>query len=94
MASNVGRCSILLASVHSNSDDGMEKKKMSKKKFDISLTLAEFYAIRNALAEQKNEPELLATINEQIEMLHAYFDGRWHLPSEIKPDLSMWRCRK
>lgn len=67
---------------------------MSKKKFDISLTLAELYAIRNALYEMGNNDELLAKINEQIDMLHAYFDGRWILPKGIKPDLSMWRCRK
>jgi hypothetical protein len=64
---------------------------MSKKRFEIRLTLAEFYAIRNALAAQGNEPELLATINAEIEMLHAYFDGRWYLPYGIKPYLSMWR---
>jgi hypothetical protein len=41
---------------------------MSKKKFDISLTLAEFYAIRNALYEMGNNDELLAKINEQQEV--------------------------
>ena len=66
---------------------------MSKKKFDISLTLAEFYALRNALRKTGDEPELLAKINEQIEMLHAYFDGRRHLPREVRPYLEIWRTR-
>jgi len=57
------------------------------------LTLAEFYAIRKALTKQGDEPELLAKINEQIEMLHAYFDGRWHLPREVRPYLEIWRTR-
>jgi hypothetical protein len=61
------------------------------KKFEIRLTLAELYAIRNALYEMGNNDELLAKINEQIDMLHAYFDGRWILPKGIKPDLRMWR---
>jgi hypothetical protein len=73
--------------------DGVEAKEMSKKKFDISLTLAEFYAIRNALAKQGNEIELLMKINEQIDMLHHYFDGRWHLPQGVEPNLRLWRLR-
>ena len=73
--------------------DGVETEEMSKKKFEISLTLAEFYAIRNALAKQGNEIELLMKINEQIDMLHHYFDGRWHLPKGIEPNLRLWRLR-
>jgi hypothetical protein len=68
--------------------------KMSRnKKFEISLTLAEFYAIRNALYEMGNNDELLAKINEQIDMLHAYFDGRWHLPRGVRPYLGIWKMR-
>lgn len=63
----------------------------NKKKFEIRLTLAELYAIRNALYEMGNNDELLVKINEQIDMLHAYLDGRWILPKGIKPDLRMWR---
>lgn len=63
------------------------------KKFEIRLTLAEFYAIRNALAKQGNEIELLMKINEQIDMLHHYFDGRWHLPKGVEPTLRLWRLR-
>lgn len=66
---------------------------MKKKTFEIRLTLAEFYAIRNALAKQGNEIELLMKINEQIDMLHHYFDGRWHLPKGIEPNLRLWRLR-
>jgi hypothetical protein len=65
-----------------------------KKRFDIGLTLAEFYAIRKALAMKGDEPELLAKINAQIEMLHAYFDRRWHLPRSVKPDLVFWKYGK
>jgi hypothetical protein len=66
--------------------------KMSRnKKFEIRLTLAELYAIRNALYEMGNNDELLAKINDEIEMLHAYFDGRWHLPRGVRPVLGMWR---
>ena len=93
LACNVGRFSVLLASVCDISSLGEEAKKMSKKKFDISLTLAEFYAIRNALAKQGNEIELLMKINEQIDMLHHYFDGRWHLPQGVEPNLQLWRLR-
>ena len=67
---------------------------MSKKKFDISLALAEFYAIRNALRKTGDEPELLAKIEAQIEMLHSYFDGRWHLPHGIEPNLQLWRLER
>lgn len=81
------------ASVCDFADLGVEAEKMSKKKFDISLTLAEFYAIRNALAKQGNEIELLMKINEQIDMLHHYFDGRWHLPKGVEPNLRLWRLR-
>ena len=63
----------------------------NKKKFEIKLTLAEFYAIRNALAKKGDELELLATINEQIDMLHHYIDGQWHLPKGIEPNLRLWR---
>lgn len=63
----------------------------SRKRFEIRLTLAEFYAIRKALTKQGDEPELLAKINEQIEMLHAYFDGRWHSPGGVRPYLEIWR---
>lgn len=65
----------------------------SRKRFEIRLTLAEFYAIRKALTKQGDEPELLAKINEQIEMLHAYFDGRWHLPRGVRPYLGFWEMR-
>jgi hypothetical protein len=93
LASDSGRFFILPASVHSDCVDGVEAEEMSKKKFDISLTLAEFYAIRNALAKQGNEIELLMKINEQIDMLHHYFDGRWHLPHGVEPNLRLWRLR-
>lgn len=43
------------------------------KKFEIRLTLAELYAIRNALVKRGNEIELLMKINEEIDMLHHYF---------------------
>lgn len=33
LASNVGRCSVLLAIVHSNSVDGVEAKEMTKQEF-------------------------------------------------------------
>jgi hypothetical protein len=84
---------MLPASVCDYCVDGVETEKMSNKKFDISLTLAEFYAIRNALAKQGNEIELLMKINEQIDMLHHYFDGRWHLPQGVEPNLRLWRLR-
>jgi hypothetical protein len=79
--------------VHSDSVDGVEAEEMSKKKFDISLTLAEFYAIRNALRKTGDEPELLAKIEAQIEMLQSYFDGRWHLPRGVRPYLGFWEMR-
>ena len=63
---------------------------MGKKKFSIRLTLAEFYAIRNALYEQGNNDTLLEKINGHIDMLHAYFDGRWILPFGAKPDYDWW----
>lgn len=66
---------------------------MKKKTFEIRLTIADFYAIRNALVKKGDELELLATINEQIDMLHHYFDGRWHLPKGIEPNLRLWRLR-
>lgn len=92
LASTCGRCSVLSASVHNNSDDGAEGEKMSSdKRFNIELTLSELYAIRNALVKQGTEYDLLTRIEAQINMLHAYFDGRWHLPHGIKPDLSLWR---
>jgi hypothetical protein len=93
LASGSGRFSILPASVRDIGSLGVEDEEMSKKKFDISLTLAEFYAIRNALAKQGNEIELLMKINEQIDMLHHYFDGRWHLPHGVEPNLRLWRLR-
>lgn len=65
----------------------------SRKRFEIRLTLAELYAIRKALIKQGDEPELLSKINEQIEMLHAYFDGRWNLPLGVEPTLRLWRLR-
>lgn len=46
-----------------------------------------------ALAKQDNEIELLMKINEQIDMLHHYFDGRWHLPKGVEPNLRLWRLR-
>ncbi len=67
---------------------------MGSKRFSIKLTMAEFYAIRNALIEQGHETELLDKINGQIEMLHAYFDGRWILPRGVRPSLDLWRLRK
>ncbi len=66
---------------------------MKKQKFEIRLTIADFYALRNALAKKGDELELLATINEQIEMLHAYIDGRWYLPKGVEPNLRLWRLR-
>ena len=93
MASDSGRGSILPASVHCDSVDGVEAKEMSNKKFRIDLTYAEFYAIRNALQKTGDEPELLAKINAQIEMLQSYFDGRWHLPRGVSPYLGFWEMR-
>lgn len=50
---------------------------MSKnKKFSMCFTLAELYGLRNALRKVGNEPEILAKIEEKINYLHAYFDGR------------------
>jgi hypothetical protein len=66
---------------------------MKKQKFEIRLTLADFYAIRNALVKNGDEVELLFTINEQIDMLHHYFDGLWHLPKGVEPNLRLWRLR-
>jgi hypothetical protein len=65
----------------------------SRKRFEIRLTLAEFYAIRNALQKTGDEPELLAKIEAQIEMLQAYFDGRMHLPRSVRPYLGLWEMR-
>jgi hypothetical protein len=93
LASNAGGHFVLPAGMRDFDCLGVEAEKMSKKKFDISLTLAEFYAIRNALAKQGNEIELLMKINEQIDMLHHYFDGRWHLPHGVEPNLRLWRLR-
>lgn len=63
------------------------------KRFGIRLTFAEFYAIRNALRKAGDDDKLLATIEEQIEMLHAYFDRRWILHRSQKPYLELWRMR-
>lgn len=46
------------------------------KKFSMRFTLAELYGLRNALRKVGNEPEILAKIEEKINYLHAYFDGR------------------
>ena len=73
--------------------DGVETKKMSNKKFGIYLTYAEFYALRNSLRKTGDEPELLAKIEAQIEMLQSYFDGRWHLPQGVRPYLGFWEMR-
>lgn len=93
MASTGNRFSILLASVFDIADLGVEAEKMSKKKFSIDLTYAEFYALRNSLRKTGDEPELLAKIEAQIEMLQSYFDGRWHLPRGVRPYLGFWEMR-
>lgn len=46
------------------------------KKFSMRFTLAELYGLRNSLRKVGNEPEILARIEEKINYLHAYFDGR------------------
>ena len=60
------------------------------KKFSIDLTLADYYGIRNALRETGKDPELLRRIEDEIEMLHAYFDGRLRLPYGVRPHLTFW----
>ncbi len=42
----------------------------------MCFTLAELYGLRNALRKVGNEPEILAKIEEKINYLHAFFDGR------------------
>jgi hypothetical protein len=93
LARTGSRRSVLPASVHSDNGDGVEAEKMSNKKFSIDLTYAEFYALRNSLRKTGDEPELLAKIEAQIEMLQAYFDGRWHLPRSVRPYLGFWEMR-
>lgn len=83
----------MLASVCDYNVDGVEAEKMSNKKFSIDLTYAEFYALRNSLRKTGDEPELLAKIEAQIEMLQSYFDGRWHLPRSVRPYLGFWEMR-
>lgn len=52
---------------------------MSKvKKFDIDLSLSEYYAIRHALEIKGNEENLLLRINKKISQLHKFFDGNYH----------------
>lgn len=51
------------------------------KRHDIPLSLAEMYAIRNALRKTGEEPKLLERIEKIIEAMHDYFDGRSHHPN-------------
>ena len=51
---------------------------MGTKRFDVNLSLAELYAIRNSLRETGKEPALLARIERKIARLHDFFDGRTH----------------
>ena len=53
-------------------------KGMSRKRFDVELSLSELYAIRNALRETGKEPDLLTRIEKKIARLHDFFDGRVH----------------
>ncbi len=46
------------------------------KKFSMRFSLAELYGLRNSLRKVGNEPEILAKIEEKINYLHAFFDGR------------------
>ena len=46
------------------------------KRHNIPLSLAEMYAIRNALRKTGGEPQLLEKIEKVIEAMHDYFDGR------------------
>ena len=62
------------------------------KRFSMDFTLAELYGLRNALWEAGSESELLARIEEQIQYLHDYFDGRYvPVCKEIGPSIEEWR---
>lgn len=50
------------------------------KRHNIPLSLAEMYAIRNALRKTGGEPQLLEKIEKLIEAMHDYFDGRIRRP--------------
>lgn len=49
---------------------------MGKKRFSVSLTLSDLYAIRNALRNSGTDEEVLKKIEDKIKALHDYFDGR------------------
>lgn len=49
---------------------------MGKKRFSIRLTLSELYGIRNALRNSDTDKEILKKIENKIESLHDFFDGR------------------
>lgn len=62
------------------------------KRFSMDFTLAELYGLRNALREAGSESELLARIEEQIQYLHDYFDGRYvPVCKEIGSSIEEWR---
>ena len=48
------------------------------KRFDMPLSLDEYYEIRHALEIKGNEEKLLDRINKRIGQLHKFFDGNYH----------------
>lgn len=47
------------------------------KRFDMPLSLDEYYAIRHALELKGDEEKLLDRINKRIGQLHKFFDGNY-----------------